>query len=204
MCAGLAVMCGPPTVAAACWTLWAAGKDAALRRVGLAECPPMSFFFQGSVGLGSLVAAYQAQKAVLVRHFDEGGVLSLDWKKGATTVSHPRPASRRPPSNEVPSAAQAPSRWESLSRSRLGDSSIAPLGRRCSLGCWRCALRSMLQVVWWCSPTVGEGVGARRRRRGTTLSAEVTRDFGCPVRFGELCRPLDVSRRRGCWSHGTA
>ena len=96
MCAGLAVMCGPPTVAAACWTLWAAGKDAALRRVGLAECPPMSFFFQGSVGLGSLVAAYQAQKAVLVRHFDEGGVLSLDWKKGATTVSHPRPASRRP------------------------------------------------------------------------------------------------------------
>ena len=39
-------------------------------------------FFKGSVGFGALVAAYQAQKTVLVRHFDEGGILSLDWKKG--------------------------------------------------------------------------------------------------------------------------
>ena len=81
MCAGLAVMCGPPTVAGACWTLWSAGQDAALRRYGLDTRPPMSFF-KGSVGFGALVAAYQAQKTVLVRHFDEGGILSLDWKKG--------------------------------------------------------------------------------------------------------------------------
>jgi hypothetical protein len=46
---------------------------------------PIALASSAGSGLAALAAAYKAQSAVLVRHFDEGGALSLDWKKGVQT-----------------------------------------------------------------------------------------------------------------------
>ena len=46
-------------------------------------------FGAATASLGSLVGAYYLQRMVLVRHFDEGGVLSLDWKKGTESLGEP-------------------------------------------------------------------------------------------------------------------
>jgi len=88
MCAGLATLFGPPTLGGACYMLWCAGGDAAHRSMKSRSRPPSSFMSIGS-GLAALAAAYKAQSAVLVRHFDEGGALSLDWKKGTDSLGEP-------------------------------------------------------------------------------------------------------------------
>ena len=54
----------------------------------LSQLPPSSSVSVGS-GFAAMIAAYQAQKALLVRHFDEGGALALDWKRGAESLGEP-------------------------------------------------------------------------------------------------------------------
>eukprot|EP00966_Prymnesium_polylepis_P084546 1957444-Prymnesium_polylepis.1 len=62
------------------------GQDAILK-AGTER--PAASFFKTSVSVAAAIAAYNAQRALLVRHFDEGGVLSLNWKKGTDSLGEP-------------------------------------------------------------------------------------------------------------------
>ena len=88
MCAGLAVMCGPPTVGGACYLTWLKGKAAVLAKKGLGDVE--SSFQANAASLASVAVTYELQRRVVVSHFDEGGALSLNWKKGTESCA-PQP-----------------------------------------------------------------------------------------------------------------
>ena len=85
MCAGMAVLLGPPSVGGACYMVWSKGKERMLRRLKLTTPPPTSFAANASAFL-VLVGSYVGQRAFVIRHFDEGGALSLNWKKGTESL----------------------------------------------------------------------------------------------------------------------
>ena len=86
-CAGIATLLGPPTVGAGCYMVWSSGVAAYARR--LKEGVPTFSFVSNCTGLFSGIAAYNAQLTLLVRHFDEGGALSLNWKRGTESLGEP-------------------------------------------------------------------------------------------------------------------
>mmetsp|Transcript_18206 Transcript_18206/g.51004 ORF Transcript_18206/g.51004 Transcript_18206/m.51004 type:complete len:139 (-) Transcript_18206:42-458(-) len=92
MCVGLAVLCGPPTVACTCWFTWASGRSLTAQHlttsgeIGEAGAlPPMS----AVAGIAAMAAAYQTQKGLVIRHFDEGGMLSYGYKAGTESLGEP-------------------------------------------------------------------------------------------------------------------
>lgn len=87
MCAGMAVLFGPPSVGASCYYVFTMGKTRMLRH--RREARSYAPFRAGLLSLGSGVGAYVLQKVMLVRHFDEGGALSLNWKKGVDSLGEP-------------------------------------------------------------------------------------------------------------------
>jgi len=87
MCAGVAVMCGPPTVGGACYLTWLKGKAAVLAKKGLGDVE--SSFQANAASLASVAVTYEVQRRVVVSHFDEGGALSLNWKKGTESLGEP-------------------------------------------------------------------------------------------------------------------
>mmetsp|Transcript_40022 Transcript_40022/g.55623 ORF Transcript_40022/g.55623 Transcript_40022/m.55623 type:complete len:132 (+) Transcript_40022:114-509(+) len=87
MCVGVAILFGPPTLLACCYATFFAGQNAVTRQLGVAA-PPLTFAAAGT-GVGTLVGAYKLQKKVLICHFDEGGRLSLDFKKGVESLGEP-------------------------------------------------------------------------------------------------------------------
>ena len=86
-CAGIATLLGPPTVGAGCYVVWSSGFAAYARHLKQ-ELPRLSFS-NHLTGMVSGIAAYNVQLQLLVRHFDEGGVLSLDWKRGTESLGEP-------------------------------------------------------------------------------------------------------------------
>ncbi|KAK3249198.1 hypothetical protein CYMTET_41366 [Cymbomonas tetramitiformis] len=87
MCVGIAVLCGPPTVAGCCYATWLAGEATVVDLKKLPS-PPFSVL-AGGTGLGAAIGAYKAQNAFVIRHFDEGGFLSWNFKKGAESLGEP-------------------------------------------------------------------------------------------------------------------
>uniref|UniRef100_A0A7S2H4A5 Uncharacterized protein n=1 Tax=Haptolina brevifila TaxID=156173 RepID=A0A7S2H4A5_9EUKA len=87
MCAGLAVMLGPPSVGGACYLVYLKGRARVLAQQGLEEVK--STLAASSMAIASLVATYSVQRRLLAPHFDEGGALSLSWKKGTESLGEP-------------------------------------------------------------------------------------------------------------------
>ena len=87
MCAGMAVLLGPPTVGGSCYWVWLSGNARTWRKYG--REPQSGSASATFASMGSCVGAYMMQRVVLVRHFDEGGALSLDWKKGTESLGEP-------------------------------------------------------------------------------------------------------------------
>ena len=67
MCAGMAVLLGPPSVGGGCYLVWLRGKARVWSRLKL-EPPETAPFGAGIASAGSLVGAYLAQRAVLLHH----------------------------------------------------------------------------------------------------------------------------------------
>jgi hypothetical protein len=88
MCAGMAVMFGPPSVGGACYYVWTWGK-ARLWRGLKREAPTTGSISATLASVTTLGAAYLAQLKVVVTHFDQGGALSLNWKKGTESLGQP-------------------------------------------------------------------------------------------------------------------
>ena len=85
----MAVLLGPPTVGGSCYLVWLSGSARTWRRMAH-EGPPSTGSFSATVSsFVALIGAYLAQRQLLVRHFDEGGALSLDWKKGTESLGEP-------------------------------------------------------------------------------------------------------------------
>ena len=78
MCVGMAVMFGPPTLGAGCWYMWHVGRDRMLRMKRISK--------EAAAAATSGVAA---QLRFVVSHFDEGGALSLNWKKTTDSLGEP-------------------------------------------------------------------------------------------------------------------
>ena len=87
MCAGLAVMLGPPTIGYSCYLVYIKGKARVLARKGLEEVT--SGFAASSMSLAALVGTYMVQRRALAPLFDEGGALSLNWKAGTDSLGEP-------------------------------------------------------------------------------------------------------------------
>lgn len=87
MCAGMAVLLGPPSVGGSCYLVWLSGNARHWRSLG--REPAQSTFTANFASFSSIFGAYFAQRHLLVRHFDEGGALSLDWKKGTDSLGEP-------------------------------------------------------------------------------------------------------------------
>ena len=79
---------GPPSVAGGCYFVWLKGHERALRSLQRASAPAQTF---GSVvaGITSLAGAYQLQRMIFVRQFDEGGAFSIDLKKTTESLGEP-------------------------------------------------------------------------------------------------------------------
>lgn len=92
MCVGMAVMFGPPTLGAGCWYMWHVGRDRMLRMKRIskeAAAAATSGVAAGSASLLTIPLAYAAQLRFVVTHFDEGGALSLNWKKTTDSLGEP-------------------------------------------------------------------------------------------------------------------
>ena len=81
-------MFGPPTVGCACYYVFTKGKQRVLRALK----DPTSVESSASAHMASvctLVVAYSVLLRTVVPAFDEGGSLSLDWKKGTESLGEP-------------------------------------------------------------------------------------------------------------------
>uniref|UniRef100_A0A061RAQ9 Uncharacterized protein n=1 Tax=Tetraselmis sp. GSL018 TaxID=582737 RepID=A0A061RAQ9_9CHLO len=87
MCVGLAVLLGPPTVGGICYCTWSGGQT--LVATHLDSEKPQNTFASVGVGLFAGVGSYKFQKEFVVRHFDEGGILSYGYRKGVETLGEP-------------------------------------------------------------------------------------------------------------------
>ena len=85
MCGGLAVLLGPPSVGGCCYLTWKRGRDAWL----VGAHVPKAGATANIASVVSMVGAYIVQRSTVVRLFDEGGSLALDWKKGTETLGEP-------------------------------------------------------------------------------------------------------------------
>jgi hypothetical protein len=85
-CAGMAVMFGPPTIGAMCYIVWGRGSARTWRSL---QQEPSSSGTATFCSVMSVPSAYYLQRLILIRHFDEGGALSLDWKKGTESLGEP-------------------------------------------------------------------------------------------------------------------
>ena len=88
-CAGVMVLCGPPTVGGACYYVWISGRDRMLRSLRSASEGVSSSASANFASFTAAVAAYGAQALVIMPAFDQGGALSLDWKKGTESLGQP-------------------------------------------------------------------------------------------------------------------
>ena len=81
-------MFGPPTIAGLCYKVWHDGKHGVLRALK----DPASIEPSGVAHLASALtvgATYGVQQKVVLPLFDQGGALSLDWKKGTESLGEP-------------------------------------------------------------------------------------------------------------------
>jgi len=77
MCVGMAVLFGPPTTCLGCYWVHSRGQATAhwyLQRV------PAFTWWSATTGAGAIAAAYTAQLRSVVRHFEPGGALALDYR----------------------------------------------------------------------------------------------------------------------------
>ena len=129
MCVGIASILLPPTVAGGCYWLWSKGRNAGLRRLALPADTPLSHSLSSTAtGFGVLVGAYQAQRVLVCRHFDEHGVLSMDWKKGTESLGEPLQVCRAARHSRTHTHART--RWHALALAL----SLAPAHRRSRRG----------------------------------------------------------------------
>jgi len=163
MCVGIATILLPPTVGGGCYWLWSKGVSAEMRRLALPIDTPLSHSLASTAtGLGVLVGAYQALRVLVCRHFDQHGVLSLDWKKGTESLGEPLKVGR-----VAPRAARARTLTPRLvarahRRSRRGDSSTARAARPSSRGSPRSWRPSTSPA--WCRRALPRPSGRRARR----------------------------------------
>ena len=85
----MAVMFGPPTLGGCCWWVWHTGRERMLRAKGFVVDSVGSSALATSASVASLPLTYFAQLRFVCSHFDEGGSLSLDWKKGVDNLGEP-------------------------------------------------------------------------------------------------------------------
>ena len=78
---------GPPSVAGGCYFVWLKGHERALRQ--LQRAAPAQTFGSVVAGITSLAGAYQLQRMLFVRQFDEGGAFSIDLKKTTEILGEP-------------------------------------------------------------------------------------------------------------------
>ena len=83
------LMFGPPTVGGACYCVWYSGRDRMLRSFRCAAESVESSATAGFASLTALIASYGVQARLVMPAFDEGGALSLDWKKGTESLGQP-------------------------------------------------------------------------------------------------------------------
>lgn len=85
---GMMILFGPPTVGMAGYWLALKGQCTALHRWRLSALPERTVS-SNAMSVGALVGAYQLQLRAMVRHFDEGGALSMNWKQGVDSLGKP-------------------------------------------------------------------------------------------------------------------
>ena len=92
MCAGVAVLFGPPTVALGGYLLFETGRESGARWTAAHGSPPTHPPPMGVQGaLAAAVGAVASYRAfgVLVKEFDEGGACSFDFKRGSESLGEP-------------------------------------------------------------------------------------------------------------------
>ena len=89
MCAGMFVLFAPPSVGGACYIVWQSGRDRMLRQLKCAADQASSSFSASTASFASVLGMYVLQTKTVVQAFDEGGALSLDWKKGTQSLGEP-------------------------------------------------------------------------------------------------------------------
>jgi len=81
MCAGLAALVGPPSLAGVCYGTWWSGRTTTAKSLHIT--PPAWWNpLSAGAGAGALVGSYKIQNWLVIRHFDQGGRLSLNFEKG--------------------------------------------------------------------------------------------------------------------------
>lgn len=88
MCAGLAALLGPPSLALASYGTWCAGSAAALHQLGTAQVPRPSYA-ANAAGIGAVYASWKIQSRLVVPLFDEGGSLSYNLETMAAKLGEP-------------------------------------------------------------------------------------------------------------------
>ena len=81
MCAGIATLFGPPTLAGLCYLVWERGRAAV--STTLAKQTASTY----ATGIAALVGAYKAQSVLIFRHFDALGTAS--WRQTADVLGEP-------------------------------------------------------------------------------------------------------------------
>ena len=82
----------PADVGRGCWYMWHVGRDRMLRMKRIskeAAAAATSGVAAGSASLLTVPVAHAAQLRFVVTHFDEGGALSLNWKKTTDSLGEP-------------------------------------------------------------------------------------------------------------------
>eukprot|EP00240_Pyramimonas_obovata_P012241 CAMPEP_0118925080 /NCGR_PEP_ID=MMETSP1169-20130426/3004_1 /TAXON_ID=36882 /ORGANISM="Pyramimonas obovata, Strain CCMP722" /LENGTH=137 /DNA_ID=CAMNT_0006866279 /DNA_START=137 /DNA_END=550 /DNA_ORIENTATION=- len=77
MCAGLAALCGPPSLVLACYGTWLGGQSAAMSTLEL-QTPLKSSFAAYAAGAAGMAASWKCQSKIIFPLFEEGGAMSLE------------------------------------------------------------------------------------------------------------------------------
>lgn len=88
MCAGLAALLGPPSLAGACYGTFWAGHASVMKAFDVAKVPSSSYT-ANATSLGAAYASWTIQSRFVVPLFDEGGYLSYNLETMSKKMGEP-------------------------------------------------------------------------------------------------------------------
>ena len=88
MCAGLAALLGPPSLAGACYGTFHAGNLSAMQTLNTTHVPRSSYV-ANVASLGAAYASWKVQSRVVVPLFDEGGSFSWNLESMSKKMGEP-------------------------------------------------------------------------------------------------------------------
>jgi hypothetical protein len=88
MCAGLAALLAPPSLAGAAYGTFWAGHASAMKTLNTTQVPRSSYA-ANAAGLGAVYASWQLQSRLMLPLFDEGGSLSYNLETMSKKLGEP-------------------------------------------------------------------------------------------------------------------